>query len=91
VSVETDESGHNTLIASERAADDTLTRAGTCGTGGEGAQLAGVAADPLASQGALTLVKLREVARSIAGTGELKPGQGPAQETRRRCDEGRVT
>jgi 6-phosphogluconolactonase (cycloisomerase 2 family) len=53
--VETDQTA-NTVLAYQRANDGTLTFAGTFATGGTGESAAGAAADPLASQGGLTLI-----------------------------------
>jgi hypothetical protein len=55
VFVQTDDLAHNAIIAYDRAADGTLTKAGTYATGGAGAAVAGAVVDPLASQGSLTL------------------------------------
>lgn len=67
VFVQTDDPSHNAVIAYNRAADGTLTRAGTYGTGGKGAQLAGAVVDPLASQGALTLDRSRNLLFAVNG------------------------
>jgi 6-phosphogluconolactonase (cycloisomerase 2 family) len=47
----------NSVLSFSRAADGTLSAAGTYSTGGAGASAAGAAADPLASQGGLTLAE----------------------------------
>jgi len=54
VFVQTDNLSGNALVAYTRAANGTLTQAGTYPTGGLGGQLAGSVADHLASQGSLT-------------------------------------
>ncbi|MGO9082726.1 MAG: lactonase family protein [Streptosporangiaceae bacterium] len=54
VFVQTDNTAGNQIAAYHRAADGTLTLAGTYGTGGRGGQLAGSVVDHLASQGSLT-------------------------------------
>jgi len=53
VFVQTDSQSGNAIVAYDRAADGTLTEAGTYPTGGLGGQLAGSAVDHLASQGSL--------------------------------------
>ena len=53
VFVQTDNSAGNAVVAYDRAADGTLTLAGTYPTGGLGGQLAGSVVDHLASQGSL--------------------------------------
>ncbi len=55
VFIETDQAT-NTVLAYQRANDGTLAFAGSYATGGTGESAAGAAADPLASQGGLTLV-----------------------------------
>jgi 6-phosphogluconolactonase (cycloisomerase 2 family) len=55
VFVETDATA-NTIVSYQRAGDGTLSYAGTFLTGGAGAVAANAHADPLASQGGLTLV-----------------------------------
>lgn len=55
VFLQTDNPGGNQIIAYDRAADGTLTPAGTFDTDGDGAVAAGSAVDPLASQGSLVL------------------------------------
>lgn len=55
VFVQTDNVGGNSVVAYRRAADGTLTQAGTYPTGGSGGVLAGSVVDHLASQGSLTL------------------------------------
>jgi 6-phosphogluconolactonase (cycloisomerase 2 family) len=47
----------NSVVSFSRAADGTLSAAGTYSTGGAGASAAGAAADPLASQGGLALAE----------------------------------
>ncbi len=54
VFVQTDNPAGNQVVAYSRAADGTLTAAGTVATGGLGGVLAGSAVDHLASQGSLT-------------------------------------
>jgi Lactonase, 7-bladed beta-propeller len=54
VFVQTDNLAGNQIVAYSRAADGTLTAAGTVATGGLGGALAGSAVDHLASQGSLT-------------------------------------
>lgn len=54
VFVQTDNPDGNTVVAYDRAADGTLTEAGTYATGGLGGILAGSVVDHLASQGSLT-------------------------------------
>ena len=54
VFVQTDNPAGNQIVAYSRAADGTLTAAGTVATGGLGGVLAGSAVDHLASQGSLT-------------------------------------
>ncbi len=53
VFVQTDNPGGNTVVAYDRAADGSLTAAGSYATGGLGGVLAGSAVDHLASQGSL--------------------------------------
>ncbi|MFJ2891477.1 lactonase family protein [Streptomyces sp. NPDC087305] len=53
VFVQSDNTGANTVVAYERAADGTLARKGVYSTGGKGGMLAGTVADHLASQGSL--------------------------------------
>ena len=53
VFVQTDNSAGNAVVAYDRAADGTLTLAGTYPTGGLGGQLTGSVVDHLASQGSL--------------------------------------
>ncbi len=53
VFVQTDNTSGNQVVANERAADGTLTPAGTYDTGGLGGVLAGSVVDHLASQGSL--------------------------------------
>jgi DNA-binding beta-propeller fold protein YncE len=53
VFVQTDNTAGNQVVAYHRAADGTLTLAGTYATGGLGGQLSGSVVDHLASQGAL--------------------------------------
>ena len=55
VFVQTDDPAGNTVVAYDRAADGTLTQAGSYPTGGLGGQLAGSVVDHLASQGSLVL------------------------------------
>jgi DNA-binding beta-propeller fold protein YncE len=54
VFVQTDNTAGNQVVAYDRAADGTLTLAGTYRTGGLGGQLTGSVVDHLASQGSLT-------------------------------------
>lgn len=54
--VETDAPAANTVISYTRASDGTISYAGTFATGGLGAKAANAVADPLASQGGLTLI-----------------------------------
>jgi DNA-binding beta-propeller fold protein YncE len=54
VFVQTDNTAGNQVVAYHRAADGTLTLAGTYNTGGLGGKLTGAAVDDLASQGSLT-------------------------------------
>ncbi|MGB7103640.1 MAG: hypothetical protein WBD82_03500, partial [Acidimicrobiales bacterium] len=54
--VETDASTGNSVLAYQRASDGTISFAGSYLTGGDGAAAANATADPLASQGGLTLV-----------------------------------
>jgi 6-phosphogluconolactonase (cycloisomerase 2 family) len=54
VFVQTDNTAGNQVVAYDRAADGTLTLAGTYPTGGLGGKLTGAAVDDLASQGSLT-------------------------------------
>jgi len=54
VFVQTDNTAGNQVVAYHRAADGTLSLAGTYNTGGLGGQLAGSVVDHLASQGSLT-------------------------------------
>ena len=54
VFVQTDNTAGNAVAAYHRAADGTLTLAGTYPTGGRGGQLTGSVVDHLASQGSLT-------------------------------------
>jgi 6-phosphogluconolactonase (cycloisomerase 2 family) len=54
VFVQTDNTAGNQVVAYSRAADGTLTLAGTYNTGGVGAQLTGSVVDHTASQGSLT-------------------------------------
>ena len=51
--VQTDNTTANSIMVYDRAADGTLSLAGTYATGGMGGLAAGAAADPLASQGSL--------------------------------------
>jgi len=67
VFVQTDDPTHNAVIAYDRAPDGALTQAGTYGTGGKGAQLAGAVVDPLASQGSLTLDRTRDLLFAVNG------------------------
>jgi DNA-binding beta-propeller fold protein YncE len=53
VFVQTDNTAGNEIVAYHRAADGTLTQAGTYRTGGLGGQLTGSVVDHLASQGSL--------------------------------------
>lgn len=55
VFVQTDNPAGNTVVAYDRAADGTLTEAGTYATGGLGGVLDGSVVDHLASQGSLAL------------------------------------
>ncbi len=55
VFVQTDNLGGNQVVAYDRAADGTLTQAGSYATGGLGGQLTGSVVDHLASQGSLVL------------------------------------
>lgn len=59
--VETDATTGNTVLSYQRATDGTITFAGRYSTGGDGATAAGASADPLASQGGLTLVNDNKV------------------------------
>jgi 6-phosphogluconolactonase (cycloisomerase 2 family) len=54
VFVQTDSTSGNAIVAYDRAANGTLTEAGTYPTGGLGGQLAGSVVDHFASQGSLT-------------------------------------
>jgi 6-phosphogluconolactonase (cycloisomerase 2 family) len=54
VFVQTDNPAGNAVVAYDRAADGTLTEAGTYPTGGNGGVLTGSVVDHLASQGSLT-------------------------------------
>jgi len=54
VFVQTDNTAGNQVVAYRRAADGTLSKAGTYATGGAGGILAGSQVDHLASQGSLT-------------------------------------
>ncbi|HVA71362.1 MAG TPA: beta-propeller fold lactonase family protein [Acidimicrobiales bacterium] len=54
--IETDAAAGNTVLSYLRATDGTISFAGSYSTGGNGASAAGATADPLASQGGLTLV-----------------------------------
>ncbi|MEZ0094429.1 lactonase family protein [Streptacidiphilus sp. EB129] len=54
VFVQTDNTGGNTVVAYDRAADGTLHQAGSYSTGGLGGDLPGTGPDHLASQGALS-------------------------------------
>ncbi|HEV3267521.1 MAG TPA: beta-propeller fold lactonase family protein [Acidimicrobiales bacterium] len=54
--LETDASSGNAVLSYHRATDGTISFAGSFTTGGNGATAAGATADPLASQGGLTLV-----------------------------------
>src|SRR5580692_7376313 len=54
VFVQTDSTAGNEIVAYHRAADGTLTQAGSYITGGLGGQLAGSVVDHLASQGSLS-------------------------------------
>lgn len=54
--VETDQAGANSVLSYTRGTDGTISYVATYPTGGAGAAAAGSAADPLASQGGLTLV-----------------------------------
>jgi 6-phosphogluconolactonase (cycloisomerase 2 family) len=54
VFVQTDNTAGNQVVAYQRAADGTLSLAGTYNTGGLGGQLTGSVVDHLASQGSLT-------------------------------------
>jgi 6-phosphogluconolactonase (cycloisomerase 2 family) len=55
VFVQTNSPSGNTVVAFDRTADGTLTRAGTFATGGNGGVESGAVVDTLASQGSLTL------------------------------------
>jgi 6-phosphogluconolactonase (cycloisomerase 2 family) len=55
VFVQTDNTAGNAVVAYHRAADGTLTRSGTYGTGGDGGVLDGSVVDHLASQGSLVM------------------------------------
>jgi 6-phosphogluconolactonase (cycloisomerase 2 family) len=55
--IQTDGTAGNRILAYQRAADGTVSLAGTYATGGLGAVAAGATADPLASQGSLALVR----------------------------------
>lgn len=54
VFVQTDDPAGNQIVAFDRNADGTLTRAGTYATGGDGGVESGAVVDSLASQGSLT-------------------------------------
>lgn len=54
--VETDAASGNTILAYHRASDGTISFAGSYATGGDGATAVNATADPLASQGGLTLI-----------------------------------
>ena len=54
--VETDAASGNSIISYSRAADGTISYAGTYATGGLGSIAPGAVADPLASQSGLTLI-----------------------------------
>ena len=55
VFVQTDNPAGNSVVAYDRAADGSLSQAGSYATGGRGGVLAGSVVDHLASQGSLTL------------------------------------
>jgi 6-phosphogluconolactonase (cycloisomerase 2 family) len=56
VFLETDAASGNAVLSYHRATDGTISFAGSFSTGGNGATASGATADPLASQGGLTLV-----------------------------------
>lgn len=56
VFIQTDGSSGNRILAYRRGLNGTVALAGSYATGGDGATAAGASADPLASQGGLTLV-----------------------------------
>jgi 6-phosphogluconolactonase (cycloisomerase 2 family) len=62
-----DDPAGNGVIAFSRAADGTLTRGSTYATGGLGIRQSGAAADPLASQGALTFDRERGLLYAVNG------------------------
>jgi DNA-binding beta-propeller fold protein YncE len=67
VFVQTDDPGHNAVIAFTRTADGRLARAGTYPTGGAGEVVSGAVVDPLASQGSLTLDPRRRLLFAVNG------------------------
>ena len=54
--LETDAASGNQVLSYQRGADGTISFAGSYATGGDGATAANATADPLASQGGLTLI-----------------------------------
>jgi 6-phosphogluconolactonase (cycloisomerase 2 family) len=54
--VETESTSGNNVLSYWRSSDGTISYAGTYATGGDGVAAAGASADPLASQGGLTLI-----------------------------------
>jgi 6-phosphogluconolactonase (cycloisomerase 2 family) len=54
--VETESASGNNVLSYSRASDGTISFAGSYATGGFGATAAGATADPIASQGGLTLI-----------------------------------
>lgn len=72
VFVQTDATTGNRILAYTRASDGTLSLAGNYPTGGKGAGASGATADPLASQGSLTLADHGTVLLSVnAGSNTL--------------------
>lgn len=61
VFVQTDNTGGNTVVAYDRAADGTLHQDGVYATGGLGGVLTGSVVDHLASQGSLTLDRAHDL------------------------------
>jgi 6-phosphogluconolactonase (cycloisomerase 2 family) len=67
VFVQTDDLANNSVIAYDRAANGSLTRAGTYATGGAGAAVAGAVVDPLASQGSLVFDRTHGLLFAVNG------------------------
>src|SRR5437764_12061121 len=72
VFVQTNELDGNHVVAYARAADGSLTRAGTFATGGAGGAQAGAVVDKLASQGSLALDTVHQLLFAVnAGSDSL--------------------